>query len=250
MPQYRYSASPYRFGPGPISPGIKMLIKLNILAFVATIVWPRLVLSFGLTPQAVFEQFHFWQPVTYLFLHGGLFHILFNMLALWMFGVELERLWGSKAFIKYYFVTGIGAAVTMLFVSLLPIASADQMYSSLTIGASGAVYAVLLANALCYPERTVFLYGLFPMKAKYFIMIIGGTVFLSSINDANSGVAHIAHLGGLLVGYLYLRGGGGGTTNLIGEIKYQYIKWKMNRLRRRFHVHPGKRDDDWTGPVH
>ena len=99
MPQYRYSASPYRFGPGPISPGIKMLIKLNILAFVATIVWPHLVLSFGLTPQAVFEQFHFWQPVTYLFLHGGLFHILFNMLALWMFGVELERLWGSKAFI-------------------------------------------------------------------------------------------------------------------------------------------------------
>ena len=250
MPQYRYSASPYRFGPGPISPGIKMLIKLNILAFVATIVWPRLVLSFGLTPQAVFEQFHFWQPVTYLFLHGGLFHILFNMLALWMFGVELERLWGSKAFIKYYFVTGSGAAVTVLFVSLLPIASADQMYYSVTIGASGAVYGVLLAFGLYYPDRPIYLYFLFPVPAKYFVMIIGGILFFSSINDTNSGISHEAHLGGLLAGYLYLRGGGGGTTNLIGEIKYQYIKWKMNRLRRRFHVHPGKRNDDWTGPVH
>ncbi len=250
MPQYRYSASPYRFGPGPISPGIKMLIKLNILAFVATIVWPRLVLSFGLTPQAVFEQFHFWQPVTYLFLHGGLFHILFNMLALWMFGVELERLWGSKAFIKYYFVTGIGAAVTVLFVSLLPIASADQMYNSVTIGASGAVYGVLLAFGLYYPDRPIYMYFLFPVPAKYFVMIIGAIIFFSSINDTNSGVSHEAHLGGLLAGYLYLRGGGGGTTNLIGEIKYQYIKWKMNRLRRRFHVHPGKRNDDWSGPVH
>ena len=248
MPQYRYSASPYRFGPGPISPGIKMLIKFNILAFVVTIVWPRLMLSFGLTPQAVFEQFHFWQPVTYLFLHGGLFHIVFNMLALWMFGVELERLWGSKAFIKYYFVTGIGAAVTVLFVSLLPIASADQMYYSVTIGASGAVYGVLLAFGLCYPDRPIYMYFLFPVPAKYFVMIIGAIIFFSSINDTNSGVSHEAHLGGLLAGYLYLRGGGGGTTNLIGEIKYQYIKWKMNRLRRRFHVHPGKRNDDW--PVH
>ncbi len=225
-----------------------MLIKFNILAFVVTIVWPRLMLSFGLTPQAVFEQFHFWQPVTYLFLHGGLFHIVFNMLALWMFGVELERLWGSKAFIKYYFVTGIGAAVTVLFVSLLPIASADQMYYSVTIGASGAVYGVLLAFGLCYPDRPIYMYFLFPVPAKYFVMIIGAIIFFSSINDTNSGVSHEAHLGGLIAGYLYLRGGGGGTTNLIDEIKYQYIKWKMNRLRRRFHVHPGKRNDDW--PVH
>jgi len=187
-----------------------MLIKFNILAFVVTIVWPRLMLSFGLTPQAVFEQFHFWQPVTYLFLHGGLFHIVFNMLALWMFGVELERLWGSKAFIKYYFVTGIGAAVTVLFVSLLPIASADQMYYSVTIGASGAVYGVLLAFGLCYPDRPIYMYFLFPVPAKYFVMIIGAIIFFSSINDTNSGVSHEAHLGGLIAGYLYLRGGGVG----------------------------------------
>ncbi|HAK54312.1 MAG: rhomboid family intramembrane serine protease [Vicinamibacterales bacterium] len=247
MRRYRYASSVQSFGPGGISPAIKMIIWANVGVFVMQRLAPGLVIFFGLTPAAVFERFWLWQPVTYLFLHGGFSHILFNMLALWMFGVELERLWGTEAFIKYYFVTGLGAAATVLIWALLPMPGADQMYAIPTIGASGAIYGVLLAFALYYPDRPIYMYFLFPVPAKYFVMIIGAFVFMSSVSGAGGGVSHSAHLGGLVAGYLYLKGGTGG---LIGELKYQYIKWKMNRLRRRFGVHPGGRRDDWNDRIH
>ena len=246
---YRYRSAPnmYSFGPGGISSAIKAIIWANVGVFVLTMLVPHLVIFFGLTPAAVFESFRLWQPITYLFVHGDLSHILFNMLALWMFGVELERLWGTEAFLKYYFVTGLGAAATTLIVSLLPIELADRTYYAVTIGASGAVYGLLLAFALYYPDRPIYLYFLFPIPAKYFVMIIGAIVFMSSVNDTGGGVAHTAHLGGLVVGYLYLKGG---TSGLISEIKYHYIKWKMNRLRGRFSVHPGQKRNDWDDRVH
>ena len=194
------------------------------------------------------ERFWIWQPVTYMFLHGGLFHILFNMLAIWMFGTELERLWGTPFFVRYYFVTGIGAAATTLVGALLPFELADQMYFSVTIGASGAVYGLLLAYALYYPDRPILMFLLFPIPAKYFVMIIGGIAFLSSVSDTRGGVAHAAHLGGLVVGYLYLsRGRSGGLS---AELKYRYLKWKMDRLRRKFDVHEGGRGRDWDKRVH
>ena len=104
MYRYRYAPSRGSFGPGGISPAIKMIIWANVGAFVMQWLAPSLVIFFGLTPASVFERLWIWQPLTYLFLHGGFSHILFNMLALWMFGVELERLWGTEAFLKYYFV--------------------------------------------------------------------------------------------------------------------------------------------------
>jgi membrane associated rhomboid family serine protease len=172
-------------------------------------------------------------------------HILFNMLGVWMFGVELERLWGTRFFVKYYFITGVGAAGATLLVSLLPIPLGDLTYGAVTMGASGALYGVLLAFALYYPNRPILMFLLFPIPAKYFVMIIGGIAFLSSIGGP-SGIAHAAHLGGLVVGYLYLRRGRGGLT---GEIKYRYLKWKMNRLRKRFDVYSGGRND-WNRRVH
>ena len=245
MYRYRYARGyPSSFGPSGITSAIKMLIWANVGVFVVTYLAPGLVLFFGMTPESVFERFWIWQPVTYLFLHGNLFHILFNMLALWMFGVELERLWGTEGFLKYYFVTGVGAAVTTMLVAVLPLEVADRMYSSVTIGASGAVYGLLLAFALHYPDRPIYMYFLFPVPAKYFVMILGGIVFLNSIQDAGGGVAHFAHLGGLVVGYLYLKGGTGG---LIGELN---VKWRMNRLRRRFNVHSGGRHGHWDGRIH
>src|SRR6202008_2334427 len=114
-------------------------------------------------PADIFGRLYVWQPVTYMFLHAGIFHILFNMLALWMFGVELERMWGSKFFAKYYFVTGIGAAATTLILSVLPVPFASQLYYSLTIGASGAVYGVLLAYAMYFPNRPIYMYFFFPI---------------------------------------------------------------------------------------
>ncbi len=247
MYRYRYAPSRGSFGPGGISPAIKMIIWANVGAFVMQWLAPSLVIFFGLTPASVFERLWIWQPLTYLFLHGGFSHILFNMLALWMFGVELERLWGTEAFLKYYFVTGLGAAATVLIMALLPMSGADRMYAIPTIGASGAIYGVLLAFALHYPDRPIYMYLLFPVPAKYFVMIIGAFVFMSSVSGAGGGVSHSAHLGGLVAGYLYLKGGTGG---LIGELKYQYVKWRMNRLRRRFNVHSGGRRKDWDSRIH
>ncbi len=234
----------YRIGLGAASSVIRALIWANVATFIVTSVVPSLTLYLGLAPVTVFEEGWIWQPVTYMFLHGSLFHILFNMLALWMFGTELERLWGTRFFFKYYLVTGVGAGITTLAVSLLPTDPGTQMYYSVTVGASGAIYGLLLAYALSYPDRPIYMYLLFPIPAKYFVLIIGGIAFFSSANASNGGVAHVAHLGGLVWGYLYLKGG---RTGLLSEIKYRYLRWKMERLRRKFTVHsPGRRDDsDW-----
>jgi membrane associated rhomboid family serine protease len=198
-------------------------------------------------PADVLGSLRLWQPLTYMFLHGGIFHILFNMLALWMFGVELERMWGSRFFTKYYFVCGVGAALTTMILSFTPFGFADQLYYSLTIGASGAVYGILLAYALYFPNRPIYLYMVFPIPAKYFVMIIGGISLLSSMGGSGSGIAHTTHLGGLIAGYLYLKSG---RMHILPEIKYRFLKWRINRMRRRFDVYSGGRADDIDRRVH
>jgi membrane associated rhomboid family serine protease len=246
MSRYGRSATlAYSFGPGPISPAVKWIIITNIALFVVSTFFD-IVPFLGLVPQLVIERLFVWQPVTYMFLHADLFHILFNMLGIWMFGVELERMWGTRFFVKYYAITGIGAAATTIVFSLLPFGFSPVMYRVVTIGASGALYGILLAFALYYPNRPILMFLLFPIPAKYFVMIIGGISFLSSIDGRGGGIAHAAHLGGLVVGYAYLRGGRGGVT---AEIKYRYLKWKMNRLRRKFDVYSGGRSD-WDRHVH
>ena len=238
----------YSFGPGPVTPAIKVLIATNVAAFLGGLVVPGLTLVLGLRPADVIEQSYLWQPVTYMFLHGGIFHILFNMLALWMFGVELERMWGSRYFTKFYFVAGGGAAITTLLLSLVPLPFAQQFYYALTIGASGAVYGVLLAYAMYFPHRPIYLYFVFPIPAKYFVLIIGAISLLSSMGGPGGGIAHTTHLGGLLAAYLYLKGGS--RARVVAEIKYRYLKWRINRMRRRFDVYSGGRADDVDRRVH
>jgi membrane associated rhomboid family serine protease len=241
----RYSTVTYSFGPGPWSPTIKMLIIANVAAFLLSAIVPAVILRLGLVPDAVFGELAIWQPVTYMFLHGGIGHLLVNMLSLYMFGTELERTWGTRFFTKYYFVCGIGAAVVSLLWSISPLPFAQQMYYTVTIGASGAVYGVLLAYAMYFPHRPIYLYFVFPIPARYFVMIIGAIAFLSSVGNAGSGIAHVAHLGGLVVGYLYLKSLRGNPLN---ELKYRWLRWKMNRARSRFDIYSGGRrgdDDSW-----
>ena len=240
------SSFAYSFGPGPLTPAIKALIIANVAMFVLAFVVPSITLRLGLRPQDVFTGLAIWQPVTYLFLHGGIFHILFNMLALWMFGTELERMWGSRYFTRYYFITGVGAAATTLVLSLMPIGAADQLYYSLTIGASGAVYGILLAYGMYFPNRPIYLYFIFPIPAKYFVMIVGAISLFASMGGGG-GVAHTAHLGGLVVGYLYLKGT---RFHPVSEIKYRYLKWRINRMRRKFDIVSGGRADDVNRRVH
>jgi membrane associated rhomboid family serine protease len=243
----RYAPRPsgitYSFGPGPITPAVKWLLIANVAMFLVSLVFRPVFEWLGLIPQRVFQQQWIWQPATYMFLHGGPVHLLFNMLGLWMFGVELERLWGTRFFARYYAITGVGAGLTVLLVALLPFESTAATYSSVTVGASGALYGLLMAFALYYPDRPILMFLLFPIPAKYFVMIIGAMAFLSAPNNQ---VSEAAHLGGLIVGYAYLRGGGGGLT---AEFKYRYLRWKMNRLRRKFDVYSGGRSD-WDRHVH
>lgn len=245
----RYSspyASSFSFGPGPLSTALKALIGANVFVFVVQFFAPLVTDVLGLHPMFVVRYGWAWQLATYMFLHGGIFHILFNMLALWMFGTELERTWGTRYFLKFYFVTGIGAAALTVLFSLLPFAFADQIYRSNVIGASGAIYGLLLGYALYFPDRPIYMYFLFPIPAKVFVAIVGAIAFFSSLSDAG-GVANATHLGGLLVGYLYLKSA---RIHPISEIKYRYLKWKINRVRRKFDVYSGGRANDWDRRVH
>jgi membrane associated rhomboid family serine protease len=237
----------YSFGPGALTPAVRALMVLNVAGYLLALVVPAVSIALGLVPALVFERWWVWQPVTYMFLHGGLFHLLFNMLALWMFGVDLERRWGTRFFARYYFISGIGAAATTLVVSLLPYSFAAPLYGSVTVGASGAVYGLLVAFAMMYPHRPIYLYMLFPIPARIFVLIVGAISFLSSVSEARGGVAHAAHLGGLVAGYLYLAGRRG---HLLSTVRSQWLRWRLARLRKRFEVHDGGRKDGGGPRVH
>lgn len=230
---------------------MKLLLITNVVAWVLNLIVPSMTMYLGLSPQEVFTGFAFWQPFTYMFLHDtrGFSHILFNMLSLWMFGTELERRWGTRFFTKYYFVTGVGAALTTLLVALV----SDSAYYSLTVGASGAIYGLLIAWAMYFPHRTIYFYFLFPIPARVFVAIVGAIAFLSSLGGPGGGIAHIAHLGGLVVGYIYLK-----TLSVrpIDELRYRWLRWRMDRARSRFDVYSGGKSDDdewkreWKKHIH
>ena len=261
MPAVSRSASvTYSLGPGYPTPAVKQLLIVTIAAFLLQYIGDFIAVDrdvvgrvislnywavtwLGMTPGR-FLTGVVWQPVTYLFLHSDILHVAFNMLALWMFGVDLERRWGRTAFLRYYFVCGIGAGLTVLLVSLLPFAAAADMYQRPTIGASGAIYGLLLAYGMLFPHRTIFLM-VFPVPARVYVIIVGVLVLLQAASGSGGSIAHFAHLGGLVVGYLYLSMGRGGPW---AEIKYRYVKWRMNRLRKRFDVHDGGRR--WDSRVH
>jgi membrane associated rhomboid family serine protease len=232
----RYSYGPFGFERW--TPAVKILIISTAIAFLLQ-VFDRIsggisfTSKFGLTPAHVTEQFYLWELVTYMFLHGSLLHILFNMLALWMFGSELERLWGTRQFTRFYFICGVGAGIlTVLLSPNSPV---------MTIGASGAIYGLLAAFGLLFPNRIIY-WIIFPIPAKYFVLILGGLAFFSSLSATGSGIAHVAHLGGMVCGLIYLKGG-----RVFSDIRYRYERWQRNRLRRMFEVYYNERrreDDD------
>jgi membrane associated rhomboid family serine protease len=237
--------SSFSFGPGGISTALKALIAANVVMFLATTFVPQLTLLLGLRPAAVLGSLQVWQLGTYMFLHGGIFHILFNMLALWMFGTELERIWGTRYFLKYYFVTGVGAGALTVVFSLLPFEFARTVHDAVIIGASGAVYALLLAYALYFPDRPILMI-VFWVPAKVCVAILAAIALVTSLSEIG-GVANATHLGGMIVGYLFLKGA---RIHPLSEMKYRYLKWKINRVRKKFDVYSGGRADDWDRHVH
>ena len=197
--QFQSDPGQFSYKPALFTDAIKILVSVNFGIFLLQTVARTEGLFFplfGLVPKMVWSEFMIWQPFTYLFFHGGIWHVLINMFVLWMFGSELERIWGKGHFLKFYFVTGVGAGlVTMIFGvnSMTPI-----------VGASGAVYGVLLAYGLTYPNRTVYLYGIIPIKSLWFVIGIGVIAFMSSFDNVSQ-ISHLTHLSGMMIGYLMLK---------------------------------------------
>jgi len=225
------------FSSGNFPNGVKWLLISNTAVFVLSYLLHQTAFGeifnlLALVPRAVVYHFAIWQLVTYLFLHGGIQHLLFNMLALWMFGATLERDWGTRRFLKYYFLCGIAAGVCDVTVNALM----GNWYTS-TIGASGAIYGVLLAFGVLYPEAIILFLFIFPIQAKYFVMIVGAMALLGSLN-VNSGVSNVAHLGGMIFGLIYLKVRFPKVD--LYEVRRWYRNYKLQRAKKKFQVYMRK----------
>lgn len=248
-----------------IPTGVKWLLIVNVALFFlynitgVVLSYGALWYPLGLIPGDVLERFAVWQLVTYMFLHdpGGLLHILFNMLGLWVFGATLERTWGRREFLKYYFLCGIGAGVCVVVANLIFSSNLETR----TIGASGAIFGLLVAFAYLFPDQKLLVEFIVPMKAKYYAMIFGAAAFLFSLQGTGGGVSHIAHLGGMVIGFIYLKAKDSPYTsaatrrtsrpsNPIESARGWYKSWKTYRARRKFEVYMKNRDRDRGPFVH
>ncbi len=226
------------FSVAPVTPVVKKLLIANIaIWFLIQIILDRFFGFQGwrnliLVPELVIEKFYIWQLVTYMFFHAvSPTHILFNMLMLWFFGSELEKTWGSKFFTIYYFFTGTAAAV--IYCLVVGIYSASTGFRPVLVtpvmGASGALFGLLIAYGILFSERVIYFMGLFPLKAKYFVIIAGAVDMASLITTGFSGsdVAYLAHLGGLVSGFLFLKGHVYYKRNMVAS----KLKRKSSNLR-------------------
>ena len=216
--------------------GVKWLLISNVAIFVigffAQLAGSHPLAYLQLYPVDVVKNFFVWQLVTYAFLHGGFGHIIWNMLALWMFGADIERVWGTRRFVQFYFFCAVGAGLCVVLLNyVLPWGNRNLP----TIGSSGAIFGILMVYAILFSDREILWGFLIPIKVKYFVMIIGAVAFLSSFG-VNNGVSNFAHLGGLLFGYLYLK-----TPHIqfdpVAPIRRQYRDWKLQRAKKKFQVY-------------
>ncbi|MGC2528476.1 MAG: rhomboid family intramembrane serine protease [Candidatus Acidiferrum sp.] len=242
---------------GFITPGVKLLVLVCAGVFlIQTLIMLFLGVGaaswvnhyFGLVALGPIPGLRLWQPFTYIFLHGGLFHLLINMLFLWMFGRELELVWGKKRFLNFFFLCGVGAGLIEIVVKVIPM-SWDHVPSDVpTIGASGAIFGILMANAILFPDRRIWLFPLpvtIPMRP--YVAVMGAIEFFSTLGAGGDAVAHVCHLGGMLVGYIYLRRG-----SFLYSVRNSVSDWQHKRNRKRFDVYinkhknePPSRPDRW-----
>mgnify|MGYP001269202704 CR=1 FL=1 len=200
--QFQSNRGNFSYNFSLFSEAIKVLITVNFLIYVLqTISGPNVSSDlwrlFGLVPKQIWSDLMLWQPFTYLFFHdSNPWHVLMNMFVLWMFGTELERLWGREGFVKYYFITGVGSGIITGCISpnsLIPL-----------IGASGAVFGIILAYGITFPNRTIYLWGIVPIRSIVFVIFIGVLSLFSTINST-SNVSHVTHLAGMIIGYTFLK---------------------------------------------
>lgn len=233
--------------------GVKWLliatIAISVLNFILSASKPDLAFlqNFALVPAQVVRRLAIWELATYLFLHAGIFHVLWNMLALWMFGAELERTWGTRRLVSFYFACGVLAGVMVVITAYLFGGTNVPI-----VGSSGAVFGILVAYGVLFPNQTMLFGFLIPIKTKYFVMIIGAVVLLQSylaVAGGQGAAEVIVSLSGLVVGYLLLRG-----RMLRGRISNPvmagYKDWKLRRAKRKFEVYLRKKDSNRDRWVH
>ncbi len=247
-------------------PVTKNIIIINVLFFLAMYVTPRYGIDLTQTMGLHFfmaSDFKIYQLLTYMFMHGNFAHILFNMFAVWMFGRIVETAWGSRRFLIYYLICGIGAGLFQEIVQYIDyVASGMQAYDSVdigtavipmdtylnmltTVGASGAVYGILLAFGLSYPEERLFIIPIpIPIKAKYFVIGYAVIELLSGLYGSNDGVAHFAHLGGMVVGFLLILYWTK-KNSMSGGYLEKINNWFQNRRKPKMKVHYGEKEADY-----
>ncbi|MGH9320512.1 MAG: rhomboid family intramembrane serine protease [Vicinamibacteria bacterium] len=236
----------YSFG-GPLTPAVKTIIIASGVAYLLQVLIEPIVSWFWLSPPLVLPpSFQLWRVGTYLFLHGDPFHLLFNMLALFMFGCSVERTWGTRTFYRYYFLCGLGAA-------LLGFIPYGPFYEVPIVGASGAIYGVLLAYGVLFPFNRIWVLMTFPVEARYLVIVWGFVAFVGSL-VGSGGVAHIVHLGGFLTGLALIRwpafwrSSSSGRGEVMGSLRGYYRKWRMKRLRKKFEAYYEKRASGGNDP--
>ena len=232
--------------------GVKWLLISNVAVFIIGYFTGLIQIDGPLShlmlfPDQVVKKFAVWQLVTYLFLHGGFGHIIWNMLALWMFGADLESVWGTRKFLRFYFYCGIGAGICVVLANYILPWGKPQVP---TIGSSGAIFGILLAYAMYYPTRTILWGFLIPIQVKYFVLIIGVISFMMSF-QVNSGVSEFAHLGGMLFGYIFLKTPKMSLNlDVIGPVRNGYRNWKLQRAKKKFQVYLRKQGSPRDPTIH
>lgn len=225
-----------------IANGAVFLLENFIQVFSGPSGYKRFILLFGLVPSAFTHGLRIWQPFTYLFLHdiSTIWHILTNMFVLWMFGRELELVWGRNRFLQYYFLTGVGAGLINVIVKTVPVFWGHPLSDVPTIGASGAIFGVLLACAILFPDRQVIMFPI-PVKLtmRTVVIVMTALEFLGTFGVGGDNISHICHLGGMLVGYIYLRRG-----SFLYSVRNTVTDWKYERNRKRFQVYMNKQKDE------
>ena len=224
-----------------------------LLGLISAPLYDNLIKYFGLVPALVVRRGLIWQLVTYSLLHAGVWHVLMNMLTLWMFGSQEEMDWGSRKFIEFYLFCVVGAAVVTVAVAYMNIGMPPGVP---TVGASGGVYGVLVAFGMLYGDREIFLFPFpFSIKAKYLIWIVVFLVVVATLQPSQGGVANFAHLGGLFFGFIYVkfvprRGLMFGASEKYFGFRNSYYRWKRRRAARKFEVYMRDRDRTVTFDEH
>lgn len=175
---------------------VRKIVAINVAVFILQLLLIRtpFIGLLALSPRLVVTRGYVWQLITYMFLHGGLWHLAFNMLIIWMFGTPLERAWGSERFLKFYLACGIGGAVFSFIFA----------FNTAVIGASGAGYGILLAYAVLFPYNQIYIWGIFPVRARTLVIVLAVIEFGLGISGGR-GIAHFAHLGGMAAGLIFVR---------------------------------------------